>query len=310
MGVNPGIMRRRSRLVLGSVLALEVLAFVALLVPAPIWAMRLMSGPWLLNYAEGSPNSLDLSYRNAVGLWIEKGIAAKAVRDPGGPDAQRIGAMLVQMKPFLISQTEITHGPAIAHTGIAGIGWCNHVNGFAAEVLSHYYPKAESFAVNNGATSHTFGRVWTSAEWLYFDAWADEIVVFRWRGTPDYLFRSRQTQTMTPTDVVNVANAYNRADHGYTLRRFRPTVLGQLIEDMGNRFDHGSDTAPGADEQFVPSARLPRPTIHDAAAKEYIAARFEQLSGDKAEARRRYAAVSGPSAYSLAARGFERRLAQ
>lgn len=303
-------MRRRTRVVLGYVFALQVLTVAAAIIPAPLWAMRLAARPWLLNYSDGTPNAAQGIGRDLIGLWIDKGIAARAVRDPGGDDVDRLGSMLIQMKPFVISQTEVPHGPPDARIGITGLGWCNHVNGFGAKVLSNYFPRAETFAVNLGSRSHTFARVWSSDnnEWLYFDMWADDVVIFRWRGRPEYLFRSIQAHTMTEADVSNAHQAYEHASQGYVLRRYHPTMLGQLVENERNIINHGTITAPGADAQFVPSAYPPTPTLSDTQAMDYISARFDQISGDRAAAAEHFSQIKGSGAYALAARVFARRL--
>ncbi|HYD39136.1 MAG TPA: hypothetical protein VEA60_16075 [Allosphingosinicella sp.] len=316
--------RRYRRLALAAGIAATALFLWLMLFPLPrgaaSWLMN-RSDSWLLSgYQTEGPAALR-AVRKLVGLSVQQSLAAHSYRahrlPPGLPDAVRIGTRLTALKPLFISQVELRHGPVDSPVGIAGLGWCDGTNGFAALVLSHEFPRAEIVGVADAKTgaAHSFGRVWSDevSDWLYFDLWADEVVVFRSRrGSPArYLWRTRPLPpAFAAREQELIARIYDRAYAGIAHNRLQPSLGGYLLSRLVQRVRGDRPTIVAATLSPTDDRTPPAPP---AASGAYLQARFDHLLGNAAAARRGYARVVAAergklSTYGRAARIFAGRL--
>ena len=325
-------------------LATAIVGLLLLLFPLPrpilSPAMERSSG-WLLADGEGG-GRLSQAARKIVGLELQLSLAAEVHRSqrlpPGLSEAQRIAARLGAVKSMMIDQTELPHARVGAPAAIAGLVYCDGLNGFAATVLSHEYDEVGIVAVDDPATGvrHSFGRLRSPREgWLYFDLWTNQVAVFRSRpGHPaDYLAQVQlpSARPIDPGVAQMVRRLHDRAFAGIVHNRLQPTLGGYAVFRAANWLRHG-DTAPaGARAALAAAARqagrrrpgVPverpaqlrvQPTERTIAASAYGRARYRHLIGDTEGARAAYAEVlrqegGQASLYGRAAQIFLQRLA-
>lgn len=336
-GTAAALPRRRPwrRRLLFAVAVMAGIAAWLLFVPAPRaaipWVMERSSG-WLLTEYQGSSSLPTRAARKLAGLWLQQGLAAhvhEAQPRPGsGDDAERILQRLVSLKPKFISQTELVHGPANSPAAVAGLGWCDGINGFAATVLSHEFPRSEIVGVvdREQRGGHSFGRVWSEQyrDWLYFDLWTDEVAVFR--SAPgrraEMLARARplgpRRLALESPEVFQ--RMYDDAHSAFTQYRVQPTLGGYIFTRLANLVSSGSSAAEGADEAIAAASAITLPNdpdlvtpIRPEAGADYLQARFHHLLGHEDRARDAYRQVAAKerppvSAYARAARIFLHRL--
>jgi hypothetical protein len=300
---------------------------VAALAPAPSWAMRAVAERnafWLLNYGNataGPPRWLS--------IWLDKNLTSSLARrvDYTGTsnDAERIGRALATIKPYFLTQDEVMHSPTLAPTSVAGLTWCNHINVVAGEVISRHFSRVEMIATYDEETrgGHSFGRAWSDEfkGWLYFDAWPDEVSVFRPAGNGKVRFLYQSTPLPGPVTPRTPAmlRIYGKASQAYPIFRLHSSFAAQVIEDAYNIADHGTRQVPGADQKMAKEREIigsgqygGPPRLNRAAAGEYALARVAHLQGDIRQARDHYLASArlerSPNSFRLAALAFSDRL--
>lgn len=313
---------------------LVIMVFQVLLRPLPqpvmVWSLRASSG-WLLSGDEDNPASVTKAVRKLIGLTLQQSVAAHAYRSQRVPeglsDAKRLAFRLSQLKEALIDQTELLHSPVSSPVGIAGVGWCDSVNGFAATVLSHEFQHAEIVGVWDPVAQggHSFGRVWSAEarDWLYFDLWGDETVVFRSSREHGLRYlariRPRWLRSLPDAHQQSMARVRSLAYSGLVHNKLQPTLGGYIGHRVINWIKHG-DTAPegvrAALDRVPPNgsvSRVPMPLNRTKASEAYLQARYYHLIGDLADARRGYSEVlreegNQLSTYGRAAKIFLRRI--
>ena len=332
----PGSRRSRlghfaRRLMVVAAALLGVVHFVPL-PRAAAFELTTYSSTWLLSNYEGGSSFPSRIARKFLGLWLQQSVATHAFYShpiaEGTGDAQRIAARLSRLKPMMISQTELMHHPPNSPTIFAGFGWCDGINAFAAIVLSHEFPSAEIIGVVDPIArgGHSFGRVWSDDydDWLYFDMWTDEVVVFRSRpGKPaEYLSRTRPLgqRSLPAEDLPLFRRTYDNAHSGFVHNRLQPSLGGYVFSRIGNAIFHGSRFPAGADEAIAVAVSSTLPTNFPSdrpnrtvASEAYLHARLDHLTGNLAGARAHYMEVLETekrhlSMYGRAARIFVTRI--
>ncbi|QAY77890.1 hypothetical protein [Sphingosinicella sp. BN140058] len=295
---------------------LAALAYL-LFAPVPEAAVRwaaVQSAPWLLESRAGD-NVARRAARKLLQLTLQQSLASHlydAQQLPAGlSDPERIARRLAALKLILVSQTELPHRPIDAPAALTGIGYCDQVNGLAAMVLAHEFGQSEIVAFHEPREhkGHSFGRVWSEREkdWLYYDIWPDEVVVFTsHEGAPArFLARLRPLDRTPPEaeDYVWLHHAYDQAHGGFVHNRLQPTLGGYLGRRVVNYVLHGS-TAPGDALPALAAVKVkgersgpPRPTAQPTplsaeTSRRFVEARLAQLYGDGAAAARLYADVA------------------
>jgi hypothetical protein len=267
-------------------------------------------------------------------LWMEQNIISQmysAHPSTAQDDATRIGMRLVTLRSALLSQLELHHDVPEAPVEIAGIGWCEGLNGVAAILLSHEFDNAELVTLKGpsqvAGDGHSFGRVWSLQynDWLYFDIWSGEVAVFRnKRGQrAQYLFRQipKGLIPQASLDMEKLHWFHDRAKLAVTQNQLQPTLGGYLGNRIANYFDHGF-TAPESAAALIaipvsvkaPSEKqIKRFENTTSASQSYVHARLAQLLGNTNVARQYYQKVANMdvnqnSTYVNAAAMFVQRL--
>lgn len=175
-----------------AVLALLLAAY-PLVGPLPRPVVRALveaNGEWMLGNYLDSPDGSPQRLRNArrkvlvtVALHDLAGEVARrhrAPRDEG--DLRRLLAVLVPLKEAFLNPHEVPHHPSDWPVLLSGLGYCDQVNGAAALVLAKLFPASQTYNIwDPERRGHTIGRVWSDeySDWLYYDLFYDEVVVFR-----------------------------------------------------------------------------------------------------------------------------------
>jgi hypothetical protein len=312
-----------ARVAVRSALILILIPVIALLLlsvrlPAPIaaWMFKENAGG-LLYYADRSPAPLTIAMRRAMGMWLEHDLArriyAAQSTNAGLDDVRRLASRLVELKPLLISQTEVPHRPLLAEVGTAGLGWCDQINAFAGIVLASDFARPEVVGLSDPVTrqAHSVGRVWSDDRngWLYFDVWSDEVVVFT--DEPEepakILFGAFPTERRA-MGTEQLRHMYDIADTGFTLYKAQPTAAQHALYVARNLLVNGTRLPDGAQQGIArdrsitgPSNYPPSsaPEIFTSASAAYAAARLQHIAGDRSGARRAYMAVIEQDRYSV-----------
>jgi hypothetical protein len=292
----------KKTLLLGVTAAVAVVAVLTIPPPARlIHATIRGSSRWICaDYMQqrGFRGRISAAARKLLATYIEMGIARHVAGTVGGSravddDVQRIGAALKAVRRILLVQTQVPHPPRSWPVLVSGLAWCDQANGAACDVLSHSFPRAELFALNDpvrNISPHTIGRVWSSQrnEWLYFDGFFDSGVVFRKRGNgePERLF-------VTPDVDVSrgSAPAGTYSLSGIVLNEYRPSYPQYLwwkVMDAIRRRSAASLVAvmPAVNEKKVDQQTFER------VADQYLEARLEHLFGSPESAARKYDEVA------------------
>jgi hypothetical protein len=292
--------------------ALAGLVTVLLFLPLPAPVLSFLadrSASWMLDPAPDRGFAAARAGRRFAGLAVQQGLADAFLDSRPLPkdlsDAERIGRRLAGLKPLLISQTELPHAPVDPPVALAGIGWCDGINGFAATVLAREFPRVEIVGViaPGGRGGHSFGRIWSApaSEWLYFDLWTEEVSVFRIRPgrRAEYLFRQRPVTASLAVgeEKALIALLYDRARSGIVHNRLQSTLGGYLFTRLANVVRHGESSPAGAFEaiQLAASSAVPTdpgpPGVATPAPAAYVRARLAHIRDDSTAARRAYSEV-------------------
>lgn len=308
-----------------------MLALLFFPLPAPILSFLAdKSSSWMLDPAADRGFAMGRAGRKFAALAVQQGLADAFLQarplPKVTPDAERLARRLAELKPLLISQTELPHAPINPPVGLAGIGWCDGINGFAATVLAREFPQVEITGVlaADRLSGHSFGRLWSArtSEWLYFDLWTDEVSVFRSRPgrAAEYLFRWR-TVGSPPVEEQSpvIADIYDRAWSGLVHNRLQSSLGGYLFTRLSNVVRHGDRSPRGALETIQVAAKSAAPVdpgpraVATPAPAAYVRARLAHIRGDTVQARRGYSEVlaaerGGRSTYGIAAGIFIERI--
>ncbi len=251
--------------------------------------------------------------KRLFGLWMEQNILSNVYNAQtvnAKDDAQRIGLRLVGLRSALLSQLELPHDAPEVPVEIAGFGWCEGVNGVAAILLSHEFDNAQLVSLKGPSLTngdgHAFGRVWSrqANDWLYFDIWSGEVVVFRHKrgDKARYLFRQVPKALLHP-DAPHLKTLewfHDRAALAIKQNELQPTVGSYLWNRTWHYLDHGF-TAPETARGLLPvsitttnAATLGTAPLKTAPleSQHYVRARLDHLFGDYRSARNHYRVVA------------------
>lgn len=202
---------KRRRLRWGLVWASVLLAAGAVLsfVPPPRFVLRSIverSSGWLM---AGDGGRLEGLVRAYVYTGLAAHIAAPILEEPG-QDEEILFRMMAEVRRAMISASrKTTYSPAHWPALIAGVGYCDQINGAVCSVAARHFPKTELIGLYDPATlqsPHTIGRVWSKrrGEWLYFDAFYREPVIFTRDagGQPRFIRLPESTSTVSRREVA------------------------------------------------------------------------------------------------------------
>ena len=175
---------RRVRIIVAGVVSGGVVAAVLLFVPPPAPVIRLIARATavpLLNGVAPDEGRISRSAKRFLRLYVHSGIAAhlgNAVAARAASDEARVARLMSAARQSIQYPVGAPDDwPAL----IAGVGYCDQINGVVAMMASRHFEKAELFGLLEGDVSiHTVGRVWSEQrkEWLYFDALFEKPVIY------------------------------------------------------------------------------------------------------------------------------------
>lgn len=325
---------RGGKIALAGLVAVAMLLTQLLFFPLPKPMLRYLtveSADTMLNDSERKVAGIENFWRIFSAELVQQSLIShfhdRHSKKAWSNDATYAGMLLHRLRPTLISQREIYHESAGTPTAIAGLGWCDEVNGIAGRLLAQDFDKVEIVGVRDKkAGGHSFGRFWSPqyADWLYFDIWTEEVLIFRARpnAAPEYLYRSRPIgpSVVTPDDFALLTKLHSGTERGFVHNRLQDTVGGYFGTRIANIFAHGSPHPQEflatlkvmiAENAFEPVSWRKVPRHSTPLARTYGKARVAHMLGDDSTARRSYRLVAErdpESSYGLASKKFLERL--
>ena len=228
--------------------AAMVAAVVALaFVPPPRFVLRVIverSSGWLM---AGDGGRLEGLVRAYVYTALAAHIGDPLLEEPRH-DEEILLRMMTEVRKSVISASgKPTYSPAHWPALIAGVGYCDQINGAVCSLAARYFPKAELIGLYDPVklkSPHTIGRVWSEerGEWLYFDAFYREPVVFTRDadGQPRFVRLPESTSTISRREVAP-AGVY--ALEGWTFAEFPRTFGMYVVNRVRARLMHVPDAA-------------------------------------------------------------------
>jgi hypothetical protein len=287
-----------------------------------VTALVLQNSDWILTEQPTDVGALKGAGHKFVRLLIQQNLASQLYEaqplPEGLTDVERMSRRLARLKQKLIVQSEIMHPPTEAPPALTGLAWCDSMNNTAAMILAHDFDKAETVGVYESAqgVAHSFGRVWSRDYngWLYFDAWPDEVVIFRSEANQpaQYLARFRPILTRSPPveDTASIDWFHDHAAVGSVHNQLQSTLIGYLANRVGHYIAHGTTAPLSAKKLFAEIGKSPTelkfvfPYGNQTTAKRaYLEARLHDLYEESAEARVGYAKVVATEAANLSVFG-------
>jgi hypothetical protein len=150
-------------------------------------------------------------------------------------DVDFVFARLATLRGAMLSQNELKHPARNWFSLFSGLGYCDQLNRTAALVLAHRFGHAQTYAISaaDPTKGHVIGRVWSRdlGDWLYFDLWPVNIVVFRYDARIG-VQPLRTACAVPPRDVPSqdglAAELYKRIPLGTVLNEY-PTSFGAYL---------------------------------------------------------------------------------
>jgi hypothetical protein len=237
-------------------------------------------------------------------------IAARVAAHGDTDDVARIDYALRRVQIRVLNGIQVPHDSRSWPPLVAGIGYCDQVNGAACEILAHFYNRPELYAFYDpvqNISPHAVGRVWSKSrqEWLYFDAFCDRPVVFRRRADQSIEILNHPQVTF-PARKQPPLDAYRLS--GWVLNRYSATYPKYLIyKAYSAAFGDAEGPIPvteSAVNAAAPAAGPPVETptadagpkadagLYTRIASAYVRARADDLLGSRDQAKERYRAIA------------------
>lgn len=171
------ILRLRAIVTAAAIVFIFLSGFLAYFVikplPLPLVASAILaSDDWLLtDYMVGETTFTargSMLARKFVATYLQHNLIAHyrraGLHGRKSSDVQTIVRNLSAFQNLFLRDYQITHYPASWPVFLAGVGFCDQVNGVAAQLLALDFGRAQSFALMDSTTKispHTIGRVWS-----------------------------------------------------------------------------------------------------------------------------------------------------
>lgn len=281
---------------------------------AVLWRLALLADGWM-EPLHGRPlagrSALDRVTRKTLGTAEQyRLVASLRAAHPAAPaldDVARMVHYLVPLRRTVIAQWQVPHTPPSVAMALAGLGWCDQLNGLAAMTLAPDFGTVQIVGVIDPAGAHSFGRVWSARRgaWLYFDVWGDEVTVFALDAArrPAYLARVPASLGMRlpPTTQPVLDRIYDQAGRAFVHNAYPASFAGYMAlkwrSALRQTFGGGETAAPVSGDAVevaaVRRAEAPPPPRADSGdVREYLLARRSHFAGDTAAARAHYCAFT------------------
>jgi len=240
--------------------------------------------------------ALQVYVQSALGAYV-----ADTIDAAGQSDSVVLARTLAAVRARVLTQAQVPHASRTWTSLASGFGYCDQVNAAAAQVASHFFARAQIYALydrTQQTSPHTIGRVWSDERrgWLYFDAFFDEPVIFERSAAGALHFLDVDAERLAsrgpaPADIYTLP--------GWVMNEYAATVGGQIGEKVLAALGWGAiEPAP----TLVPLGPIPEfRDVRDQHAFArvvgvYAAARIDHLLG-KPTSRAEYLSVAAdPSA--------------
>jgi hypothetical protein len=295
--------------------------------PRPVVrALVQANGDWILSNYLDSPDGSPRRLRNAgrkvlvtVALHDLAGEVAqqhRAAADAG--DVRRLLAVLLPLKEAFLNPHEVPHYASDWPVLLSGLGYCDQVNGAAAMVLAKLFPVSETYNIWDPLRrGHTIGRVWSDeyADWLYYDVFYDEVVVFRQSPGGGIRLLAREQPQSVPGGREGMRgeaylhflgyvgggapmNEYRSTAGEYIVSKVATAVSARTLRSVAPSRVGGAATI-GGPVPLLPravgetAALAPDPDAVRRTREAYLAARLEHLAGSWGRAAALYREAAG-----------------
>jgi hypothetical protein len=299
--------------------------------PLPRLAVRALvaaNDDWILTNYLDSPGGIAGRLRNTgrkvfvtvAQHHLAAEVASAHRAQEGGGDLRQLLAVLVPLKEAFLNPHEVPHHPSDWPVLLSGLGYCDQVNGAAAMVLAESFPVSQTYNVwDPRRQGHTIGRVWSDeyGDWLYYDLFYDEVVVFRHSERAGLRLLARERPQRIPTAHEGMrGEAYLRflgyVGSGAPMNEFHATAGGYIASKVVTALKQrtlrsiapsrvgGAATIGPAAPLLPASGAAPTPPAGAAdpvgagrTRELYLRARLEHLAGSRGRAAALYREAAG-----------------
>lgn len=130
--------------------------------------------------------------------YLNSEIESKA---QGNSEAGHILNVLKKVRSLMKTQYEDSFPPINWPSLLLGKGYCDQINGVAGQILSLRFKSTQLIGLRLATgEAHTVGRLFSATEndWLYFDAWAPNLVIFKVAKNGEIVFLRKDAFTPNP----------------------------------------------------------------------------------------------------------------
>lgn len=326
-------MRRKVKAVLYAIgLSIAALYLVGVAHP-PLRVTRALirwNGPWMIqDFArggKGAPSRLVIAARKLSAIYVQYQLAAavQSRHHVEGNDVERLVAQLRPLHAALLNQREVAHAPANWSTFLTGLGYCDQVNGVAANVLANEFDHSQLIAISDTLpeiAGHVIGRVWSKdrGDWLYYDVW-NGLMVFAAHGGSPIAILAREPPSpdvMAPSEQLAIQRFYDLTALGWVMNEYPQSYGAYLFSKVRRDVRQRRVQSLAPTRSAGGGAVAPHKPLEDARSGDdrsfrvgYVEARLQQLLGDGAVARAAFSRLAvnprQPTALTEVARLFSR----
>jgi hypothetical protein len=223
--------------------------------PFPKSIVRLAAGwgaAWVLNDSDQLLYGFENPMQKFFGEMLQQSLIdhfhSRRIDRNKNDDAMYAGKQLDRLRPLLINQSQLPHNPISGPVGLSGLAWCDTANGLAGRLLAHDFDDVQLVGVRFGddGGGHSFGRFWSNQyrDWLYFDIWTEEVVIFLSPNLGDvvYLYRSQPLsyEINWPNDTAAARKSHAMIYKGYIHNKLQSSVFKYYLHRIFNLLFHGS----------------------------------------------------------------------
>lgn len=295
----------RSRLVrLMAAVVFVTAATLAVLRP-PICAVRSLAvaaSPWLVTGASPEDGRVVANAKRLVGAWVQLNLAgaiAERIGRGASSEEETLHRAMLLVRDKVISGHEFSHYPHSGPVLIAGLGYCDQVNGAVALIAARHFKTAQIYALYDAKqkrSPHTVGRVWSDKrrDWIYFDAFFDVPVMYTigHDGKPSYIAQPPVRplpKRSTPDRTLYALPGWVLADYPtdivtYVLARSSRIAQTQIAPEVKKVGETGT---PPIAARWTARPVIPKPVTIDEStfarvSRDFVQTRFDDLLGEAA----------------------------
>ena len=232
------------------VIATLTLSFRSAPVPLPVLsAVTRLASNWVLTdglvQGSGALHTVSAFSKRFLAAWLQNQYVGHIDSriDTRGDDPEVLTQSLAGLAKYMVARVDLGSSAIPRPALLLGNGYCDQVNGAAAELLARHFDTSELWTVRDprtGLSPHTIGRVWSSPSggWLYWDIYFGETVIFRRADGRTNFLISPTEEASRPYTLERRLQWYgDLVDHGRTLNAYHATfgqhLWSELLQFMG-----------------------------------------------------------------------------